>query len=269
MNTKSTIMERYSLPAYLILTPLLSLAIALFLPLLTVAIALLLILIPAALAILLTTLAEGRKSAAELLKKLFQWRVGLKWYIVALVIPVGIILASCVLAFLLGWIPNIQIRVPTLAQLISNFVLILLVAILEELGWRGYALPRLLARRSPLSSALLIGIAWGILHIGIGLLDGRPWLPTFLAPLGLSIVLTWLFMHTRGSLAMAMLFHFMMDSSPQFLLYGLTIAQATWSQAMVILALAFILIVIFGQNLQRRFVEKPTIVDKAYSLGRD
>ena len=269
MNTKSTIVERYSLPAYLILTPLLSLAIALFLPLPTVAIALLLILIPAALAILLTALAEGRKSAAELLKKLFQWRVGLKWYIVALVIPVGIILASSVLAFLLGWIPIIPIRVPTPAQLISNFVLILLVAILEELGWRGYALPRLLARRSPLSSALLIGIAWGILHIGIGLLDGRPWLPTFLAPLGLSIVLTWLFMHTRGSLAMAMLFHFMMDSSPQFLLYGLTIAQATWSQAMVILALAFILIVIFGQNLQRRFVEKPTIVDKTYSLGRD
>jgi hypothetical protein len=78
MNTKSTIVERYSLPAYLILTPLLSLAIALFLPLPTVAIALLLILIPATLAILLAALAEGRKGAAELLKKLFQWRAGLK-----------------------------------------------------------------------------------------------------------------------------------------------------------------------------------------------
>ncbi len=269
MNTKSPIMERYSLPAFLILTPLISLAIALFLPLPTVAIALLLILIPATLAILLAALAEGRKGVAELLKKLFQWRVGLKWYVIALAMPVGIILASSVLAFLLGWIPNIQIHVPTPAQLISNFVLILLVAILEEFGWRGYALLRLLARRSPLSSALLIGIAWGILHIGIGLLDSRPWLPTFLAPLGLSIVLTWLFIHTRGSLAIAMLFHFMMDFSPQFLLYGLTTVQSIWSQAIVILAFAFILIVIFGPNLQRRFVEKPTIVDKAFSLGRD
>jgi membrane protease YdiL (CAAX protease family) len=175
-------MERYSLPAYLILTPLISLAIALFLPLPTVVIALLLILVPATMAILFTALAEGRKDVAELLKKLFQWRAGLKWYVVALGLPVGIILASSVLAFLLGWIPNIQIRVPTPAQLISNFVLILLVAILEELGWRSYALPRLLARRSPLSSALLIGIAWGILHIGIGLLDGRPWLPTLDCP---------------------------------------------------------------------------------------
>jgi hypothetical protein len=106
----------------------------------------------------------------------------------------------------------------------------------------------------------------------LGNLTHRYWAArwqTLVTHLGLSIVLTWLFMHTRGSLAMAMLFHFMMDFSPQFLLYGLTTAQAIWSQAIVILAFAFILIVILGPNLQRRFVEKPTIVDKAYSLGRD
>jgi len=269
MNTKSPMMERYSLPAYLILIPLISLAIAFLLPLPTVVIALLLILVPTTMAILFTALAEGGESVAALLKKLFQWRIGLKWYAVALGLPVGIILASSTLAFLFGWTLAIRLSIPKLSMLIINTVVALLAAFLEEFGWRGYALPRLLTRRSPLSSALLIGIAWGILHIGIGLLAGRPWLPTFLTPLGLSVVLTWLFVHTRGSLAIAILFHFAMDFSPQFLLHGLSMVQAVWSQAIVILALAFILIVIFGPNLQRRFVKKPTIVDKAYSLGRD
>ena len=260
MNTKPTFLEQYSLHLFLILTPLISLAIAFFLPLSIELIVLLLILVPATLAILFTALAEGRKSVAVLLSKLFQWRISLKWYVVALGAPIGMILASGMVAFFLGWIPAVQIRAPAASQLIFNAVLILLVSVLEELGWRGYALPRLLAYRSPLSSALLIGIAWGILHIGMGLLDGRPWLPTFLGPIGLSVVLTWLFVHTRGSLAMAMLFHFAFDYSPQFILYGLTIAQSVWTQVIVTFVVAIVLILIFGTNLQHDPMKKPAMV---------
>ena len=259
MKTNSNLTKDYPLAAFLILTPLISLAIALLLQLSTVAIVLLILLVPSTLAVLLTALAEGRNSAAMLLKKLFQWRIDLKWYIVALVLPIGIILLADVLAFLLGWSPTVQFRIPPSSQLITNFILIVLVAVLEELGWRGYALPRLLVHRSPLSSALIIGILWGILHIGIGLVDGRPWLPTFLAPLGSSVVMTWLFVHTRGSLAMAMLFHFALDYSPQFMLYGITTEQAVWAQAMVSITAAFVLILLFGVNLQRNPVEEQVV----------
>jgi len=62
MNTKPTFIEQYSLTIYLVLTPLISLAMALFLPLPTVLIALLLLLVPSTLAILLTALAEGVKA---------------------------------------------------------------------------------------------------------------------------------------------------------------------------------------------------------------
>jgi membrane protease YdiL (CAAX protease family) len=105
--------------------------------------------------------------------------------------------------------------------------------------------------RSPLASALTIGTPWGLLHIGVGLADGRTWLPTFLAPFGMSVTLTWLFLHTRGSLAMAILFHFMVDYSPQFILSGLSREQAIWSQAIVNLAVALTLVLIYGQGLQR------------------
>lgn len=251
MDTNTSFIQRYSLPIYLILAPLISLAMALFLPLPTVVIALLLLLVPSTLAILLTALAEGRKGLAGLLKKLFQWRTGLKWYVIALLLPVGYILAAAVLAFLLGWTPSIQFRIPERSMLIANSLLIPLIAILEELGWRGYALPRLLKYRPPLSSALIIGVAWGLLHIGIGLRDGRPWLPTFLIPLAVSIILTWLFVHTRGSLAMAILFHFALDFTPPFFLSDLTVAQNLWAQTMVAIAVALVLVLVSGPNLQR------------------
>jgi membrane protease YdiL (CAAX protease family) len=259
MKTNSTFLQRYSLSVFLILTPLISLAIPLLIPLPTAFIALLLILIPAGMAIMLTGLAEGRKSLATLLKKLFQWRAGLKGYALALGLPLGVHLTVGVLAFLLGWIPSIQIRVPSLQQLIISFIFVAIVAILEELGWRGYALPGLLAHRSALFSALLIGIMWGSLHLGIGLIDGRPLAPTFLAPLGISVVLTWLFLQTRGSLAMAILCHFGFDYFPQFL-PGIPLAHSIWSQAIVSLALALILIILYGPNLQPSRVKKPALV---------
>ncbi|MBV6449372.1 MAG: hypothetical protein MHPDNHAH_00082 [Anaerolineales bacterium] len=264
MNTNSTFIERHALTIYLILTPLISLAIAVFLPLPIELIVLLMLLVPSTLAILLTALAEGRQSVAELLKKLFQWRINIKWYGITLMLSVGMIVIADALAFLVGWSPTIQFHIPASSQLIANFILILLVAVLEELGWRGYALPRLMIHRSPLSSALILGFLWGLLHIGLGLVDGRPWLPTFLAPFGLSIVMTWLFLHTRGSLAMAMLFHFVFDYTPQFLLFGLPIEQAVWTQAIVSLAVAFIFIALFGTNLQRS-VKEPVMVGAGQS----
>ena len=266
MNTNATFIQRIALPVYLFLTPLISLAIALFLPVPVIAIALLLLLVPSTLAILLTGLAEGRESLSALLKKLFRWRISFKWYVVALGLPVGIILASSVLAVLLGWAPSVQFSLPERSMLIVNSIFIPLVAILEELGWRGYALPRLLKYRSPLASALIIGIAHGILHIGLGLADGRPWLPTFLSPLAMSIAWTWLFVHTRGSLAMAILYHFAIDYAPQFFFSGLTSAQGVWAQTIVNLEIAFVLVLLFGLNLQRGSMKEPVWEEAAQPI---
>ena len=253
MTTKPV--ERFPLPAFLILTPLLSLGIALFLPLPVEIIALLMVLIPVTLPILLTALAEGGKGVAELFKKLFRWRVSLKWYALAAGTPLAIILICSLLGYLIGWSPSVTFHIPEPAMLITATIVSLLAAVFEEFGWRGYALPRLLKHRSALVSALLIGIAWGLLHIGLGLRDNRPWLPTFLAPVAISVVLTWLFVQTRGSLTMAVLYHFVIDASPQFLLHGITTAQNIWLQVIVSFAAAFILILIFGVNLRNESVQ--------------
>jgi membrane protease YdiL (CAAX protease family) len=251
MNSNTTSIERYELPMYLILTPLISLAIAFFLPIPTEVIALLMVFVPVLMALLLSALAEGGRGVTELLKKLFQWRISFKWYVITLLMPVGIIVCSAVLAVILGWSPSVQLNIPERSMLIVNSIIILLAAVLEEFGWRGYALPRLFTQRSPLSSALLIGIAHGLLHIGLGFSAGRPLLPTFLVPFLSSVIWTWLFVHTRGSLVIAILYHFVIDYTPQFFLLDLTISQALWVQTIVNLIVALVLILVFGVKLQR------------------
>jgi membrane protease YdiL (CAAX protease family) len=209
-------------------------------------------------AILLTATAEGRKGVIGLLQRLFQWRIGIKWYALALVLPLALQLAMSVLALLLGWIPTIQVRASSFLELIILGVLILILSAGEELGWRGYVLPRLLPRRPALFSAVLIGIPWGILHLGLIPGTGRPLLGTFLAPFGFSVVLTWLFIQTRGNLAMAILCHFGMNYFT-FFNGGMMLAQVVWSQAIVTLVLALILIAVFGVELQRSPTKEPAM----------
>jgi membrane protease YdiL (CAAX protease family) len=251
MNPNATPIRRYALPAYLILTPLISIAIPLLLPRSVELAVLLMLLVPSLMAIVLTLAAEGRPGLANLLGKLFRWRVNVTGYALALGLPIVLVLGAAVLGRLLDWLPELTIRVPAPSQLVFNLVLVVLIAVLEELGWRGYALPRLLASRSVLFSALLVGVLWGGLHTPLGVIAGRPWVPSFLAPVGLSVVMTWLFLHTRGSLSMAMQFHFVFDYLPQFLFAENELGLAIWLQAIVSLAVALILILVFGVTLQR------------------
>jgi membrane protease YdiL (CAAX protease family) len=83
----------------------------------------------------------------------------------------------------------------------------------EELGWRGTALPRLQARWNVLISSLILGVLWGLYHLPsfllVGLpLQGLPLVPFMVAALGLTILISWTFNHTGGSLIPVFLYHF-------------------------------------------------------------
>jgi membrane protease YdiL (CAAX protease family) len=204
-------MEQYALTAFLVLTLLISLAIPLYFSLPQEVVPLMIAIIPAILAIILTALTVGRKGVGTLLKKLFQWRVGFKWYLVAFGLALVLRLTMSVLALLFGWIPAIQIRVWSLPEFMIIGSFILIGGAMEELGWRGYVLPKLLANRSFLFSALISGVFWGVLHLGLNLPGqmnaGASWLPTLLQLIGLSLVLSWLFVQTRGNIVIPILFH--------------------------------------------------------------
>lgn len=100
----------------------------------------------------------------------------------------------------------------TTAQIVSNTG-----PLGEELGWRGYALPRLLMRRSPLVSALLIGVAWSIWHVPAFVMGamGQGWQGFgwwVLDTLALSMVMTWLYLRAgRNVLVAGMIPHFVIN----------------------------------------------------------
>ena len=86
----------------------------------------------------------------------------------------------------------------------------------EELGWRGLALPLLQRRFAPLWSSLILGVIWGAWHLPAFFLDGTPqsaWAfgPYFLGVMAISVILTSMFNSSRGSLLIAALYHFQLN----------------------------------------------------------
>src|SRR5215212_1201312 len=82
----------------------------------------------------------------------------------------------------------------------------------EELAWRGFALPRLLTRYNALAASLILGVIWALWHLPLLWTEGGPMyqLPVWLLLMDItakSVLFTWVFLHTRGSVLIAMLFH--------------------------------------------------------------
>lgn len=88
----------------------------------------------------------------------------------------------------------------------------------EELGWRGYALPRLQAGRSALAASLILGVLWAAWHLPLFATGvwGQP-VPHSLTILALTIPYTWLFNKTNGSVLLVMLFHGSFNGVAEFL----------------------------------------------------
>lgn len=178
--------------------------------------------VPALAAIILSALQSGRSGLRRLLGKLFFWRVGVLWYLVALLAPAAIALSALGLhAILGGTLPPFpaplpgefgQVGGPTVAVYLLLAVYFVLASMGEETGWRGYALPRLQVTYSALTASLLIGGVWAVWHLPLFLTSGATqsqipigwYLPSILA---MAVLFTWLYNSTNGSLLIATLFH--------------------------------------------------------------
>jgi membrane protease YdiL (CAAX protease family) len=88
----------------------------------------------------------------------------------------------------------------------------------EEAGWRGYLLPRLLARYSPLGASLILGLLWDVWHYPLyarSVFASLPSLFSFsVSVVCFAVMMTVLFLRTRGSLLLAVLFHWSVNVAP-------------------------------------------------------
>ena len=167
-------------------------------------------------AFIMTGITEGRIGIRRLLRRLVLWRVGIRWYLFALIgIPVIFVLSAIVL--LLGDLASFQGVFSTMAlgYLLTVAPMFFFGGPLgEEPGWRGFALPRLQLLHGPLLGSLILGPLWALWHLPLFFVPSGD-SPLTMFNLGLflisitfsTIIYTWVFNNTKGSVLMTMLVH--------------------------------------------------------------
>ena len=183
---------------------------------------------PSLAGIIVTAAFDGKAGLRTLFKRLAVWRAGFQWYLFVLTWPAVLSLLTSGIAMLLGSPapdfahPLVTTEYPAPPEAFGAGFLPLLPMVFviqvfgsslgEELGWRGFAVPRLQARQSALLSSLILGIVWGLWHLPRNWTPGVPFdvvsLGWLVLGLALNAVLyTWVFNNTRGSLVPMILFH--------------------------------------------------------------
>ena len=205
---------------------------------------------------------EGLRGVHCLLRSLLHWRLRPRWYAVALCGPISIALvAVSAHRLLFGDAARFHLASTTLFLVPPALVAGMFIGSLqEELGWRGYALRRLLERHMPVRAALSVGAAWAVWHVPLyGIVNGgqeRSPLGVFMiSVVALSVVHTWLWVVTGGSVLMAFLLHSGTNVAGVLLLKD---AQSDFGPVTVATVLTVALAVVAAVRLQegKRFGEQ-------------
>jgi membrane protease YdiL (CAAX protease family) len=213
-------------------------------------------------ALLLTAVINGRVGLKALLAKVVRWRVNLRWYGMALLLPVALGLSAFGLNLLLGAPRPTAAQLPPWATILSGLLVqLILIQVGEEVGWRGFALPRLLEGRSALAASLILGLLWLGWHLpsyATGAISAIfipfPFITAFL--------FTWLYQHTNGSVLIAILFHSTLNTVGAIiypLFTGVYLEQMLWLFVVTNLLAATAVVVITGPNLRRQ--PAPPVAD--------
>jgi membrane protease YdiL (CAAX protease family) len=167
---------------------------------------------PLVAALIVLGVVEGRSGLADLGHRMLRWRVGVRWYVLAIAIPLGATLAALGLNLALGSPVSALDGLDPWYLLIGLFFLRLINPLDgpmgEEPGWRGFALPRLQANRSPLVATLILALVVAAWHLPLVFLPGEDLSPIFLlGTVAITFMYTWIFNHTGGSVLMTIAAH--------------------------------------------------------------
>jgi membrane protease YdiL (CAAX protease family) len=189
---------------------------------------------PTIASLLLTGLVDGRAGLRELLSRLLRWRVGVRWYAVALLLAPLLAMAILPALSLLspGFLPVLFTTDDKVSLLLMGIAVGLVGGgLLEELGWTGFAIPRLRRRYGVFATGLIVGFLWGLWHFlptfwgsgdSSGVLDLSLLLPPCLFYAGVlpvyRVLMLWVYDRTGENLPVAMLMHASLTASMLFIL---------------------------------------------------
>jgi membrane protease YdiL (CAAX protease family) len=205
---------------------------------------------PSMAGLIMTGLADGKAGYRALFARLGNWRVAGRWYAAALL--TAPVLITTILLILSktspAFIPELAAADDKATLLITGIVMGLVVGFLEELGWTGFALPRMRQKRGILASGIILGLLWGLWHFplfsGSAELSGSIPPAVYLVVLLFSflpayrVLMVWIYDRT-GSLFVTALMHAPLSASQmivipaalsgaQFVTYDLVFTAALW-----------------------------------------
>jgi len=176
---------------------------------------------PTLAAVIITGMTKGREGVRALFRKLLIAKVGLRWYALAIfgyaavcagAIGLSNLFGEASIPFLSENFPKFSSPVEMVLSVAAMFLAISLVNG-EELAWRGFALPRLQAKFNALTSSIILGVMWGLFHLPLFFTltgssqAGASFLGFLLSTVSLTVIFTWMYNHTRGSVLLAYLLH--------------------------------------------------------------
>jgi uncharacterized protein len=232
---------------------------------------------PTVAGILLTSLISGRAGLRELLARLLRWRVGVRWYAVAL-LTAPLLATAVPLALSLfsrEFLPAIFTTDDLAAPLLSGIAAGLMVGLFEEFGWTGFAIPRMRQRYGVLTTGLVVGVLWGAWHfpmfwetdsfsgvLPFAILVVRlfSWLPAY------RVLMVWVYDHTE-SLLVAVLMHVSLTAS-MIITAPLALAGASLLASILVGAAVWWIVVAAIMLANRGQIARPPLYQEMGAASR-
>lgn len=212
--------------------------------------------VPSLVAIFLTWKQEGVAGLHRLGQRIVKFNIGWRWYLAAAIVIILATVGQLVIISRLGQTFDLTLFV---TQLGSVLPLLILGPLSEEIGWRGYALDRLQTKWNALTSALIVGLGWGLWHWPLFAMIGTaqhelaiPFVGFVIGVMVVSVLFTWLHNNTAGSIWTAIFFHWLYTYSTQVVASGVTrSALYNWLEYVPYVIIAVIVVLIWKpQTLQ-------------------
>lgn len=170
----------------------------------------------------------------ELFGQLGRWRAAPRWYLAAVLVPVAVTALAAVVTLAAGGSSSVDGALPGWPQVAATFLsTLLLVGLFEEVGWRGFALPRLQQRMSGRRAALLLGVIWAAWHLPELVSDPtgqRPVAQFLVMVVAQSVFLSWLYNASAAGLPLVVISHATVDTAARFVLppFAASSPQLVW-----------------------------------------
>ncbi len=216
---------------------------------------------PSILGLLLSRITDGKVGLRSLLRRSLQVKISLKWYLLILII----ILISGLMQIMLNIILGNTFDFRILIQQLPSFIpLIIIGPFSEEYGWRGYFLDKLQENFSPINSAIITGIIWGLWHLPLFFMVGTsqkvlniPFFGFLIDTTAVSIIMTWIINNSKSSIWSAIFFHWIYTYMAQVVSTGVKISIIyNWLEPLPYVIVS-IIIIIRWKNGRSKINKKP------------